>query len=235
MTVVTVLGCGVLGLVVGWLLHPVIVRVPQPASGPVDLVPPAPITVATTGLTGRRIVVAIVCGALFGATGARFTGSWALPAYLVLTAGLVILAAIDLETLLLPRRIVYVLAAATAVLLAGASVLEDDLGALVRAAVAGVAVFAVFYVLNLLTPSAMGYGDVRLSFTLGLALGWLGWGEVVIGVVLAFVYAAFVGVILLALRRRGRKDPIPFGPFLVAGTLTAVLVGEAIVTWYTGG
>ncbi len=55
----------------------------------------------------RRVVVTVLTGALFGATAARFDDSWLLPAYLVLTGALVALAVIDLETYLLPNRIVY--------------------------------------------------------------------------------------------------------------------------------
>jgi leader peptidase (prepilin peptidase)/N-methyltransferase len=218
------------GLVVGWLLEPVVSRVPRkvPVLGPPTADEPAP-------STARRWVLAVVCGALFGATGARFDDSWALPAYLVLAGALVALSAIDLEHYLLPNRIVYPLAGAMVLLLGLASLGDDDPGAFVRALAAGAVVFAVFLVLHLISPRSMGFGDVKLSFTLGLALGWLGWGEVFLGVFASFVYGAVVGLALMAFFRRGRKQPVPFGPFLAAGTLTAVLLGPAIITWYTGG
>ena len=79
-----------------------------------------------------------------------------------------------------------------------------------------------------------GFGDVRLSFSLGLSLGVLGWGEAVIGFFLGFFYGAVIGMILIVARRRKAKQEIPFGPFLVAGTLTAILVGAPIVDWYLG-
>jgi leader peptidase (prepilin peptidase)/N-methyltransferase len=41
-------------------------------------------------------------------------------------------------------------------------------------------------------------------------------------------------VVLLATGRRSRHDHIPFGPFLAAGALTALLVGETILDWYSG-
>jgi leader peptidase (prepilin peptidase)/N-methyltransferase len=80
----------------------------------------------------------------------------------------------------------------------------------------------------------MGFGDVKLAFVLGLSLGWLGWDEALFGLFLGFVYGAVVGLALLALRLRERNQPLPFGPFLAAGTLTAVLVGDSVVTWYRG-
>jgi leader peptidase (prepilin peptidase)/N-methyltransferase len=78
----------------------------------------------------------------------------------------------------------------------------------------------------------MGFGDVRLSFVLGLALGWLGWGYVGLGLFLGFLYGAVIGVGLIATRLKGRREHVPFGPFLAAGTLTAALWGHTILDWY---
>ncbi len=78
----------------------------------------------------------------------------------------------------------------------------------------------------------MGFGDVKLSFVLGVALGWLGWGYVFLGLFLGFLYGAVIGMALIALRIRSRKDHVPFGPFLAAGTITAVLIGEALLDAY---
>jgi leader peptidase (prepilin peptidase)/N-methyltransferase len=80
----------------------------------------------------------------------------------------------------------------------------------------------------------MGLGDVKLSFVLGLALGWFGVGETIVGLFLGFVYGAVVGMVLIVTKLRTRKDHVPFGPFLAAGAMTAVLVGDVIVDWYRG-
>jgi len=233
-------GCSLLGLVVGWLLDPLIVLGPQlvkvygPVSGAANEMAADEAPPTTAASMTRRVFVTILCGALFGAMGARFADSWALPAYLVLTAGLIVLAVIDFEHFLLPLRIVHPLSAATFVLLALASLGESDFDALVRAVIAGAVAFSAFWLLNFIYPPGMAYGDVRLSLTIGLATGWLGWGEVFVGFFAGFVYGAVIGLALIALRRRGRKDHVPFGPFLVAGTFTAILVGDAIVSWYLG-
>jgi leader peptidase (prepilin peptidase)/N-methyltransferase len=227
MTAVLVAGCSILGLVVGWFLDPVITRVPrkQPVFGPpADDEPPPSVT--------RRIVVTVVTGALFGATAARFDDSWLLPAYLVFAGALVALAVIDLETYLLPNRIVFPLTGAMLVLLAAGTALEGDFDDYLRGLLAGVIWFAFLFVVKFVAPRAMGFGDVKLSFSLGLALGVLGWGEVVVGFFFGFLYGAVIGVILIVARRRKAKQEIPFGPFLVAGALTAVLVGGPIVDWY---
>jgi leader peptidase (prepilin peptidase)/N-methyltransferase len=230
MTATLVAGCSILGLVVGWLLDPVITRVPLrvPVLGPpTDDEPPASST--------RRIFVTLLCGALFGATAARFADSWALPAYLVLMAGLVALAMIDLEHYLLPNRIVYPLTAVSLALFAVASLGEDDLDALVRGLAGAAIAFACFFVLHLVSPRSMGFGDVKLSFVLGLSLAWLGWGELFLGLFLGFVFGALVGIVLIVMKFRDRKQAVPFGPFMAAGAVTAILVGNEIITWYRGG
>jgi leader peptidase (prepilin peptidase)/N-methyltransferase len=226
-TAALVAGCSILGLVVGWFLDPVITRVPLkvPVFGPaVDDEPPASMT--------RRVVVTVLTGALFGATGARFDDSWLLPAFLVFVGALVALAVIDLETYLLPNRIVFPLTVAMLVLLAAGTALDGNFDAYLRGLLAGVVWFAFLFVINWFAPRAMGFGDVKLSFSLGLALGVLGWGEVVLGFFLGFFYGAVIGVILIVARRRKAKQQIPFGPFLVAGAITAILVGGPIVDWY---
>jgi leader peptidase (prepilin peptidase)/N-methyltransferase len=116
-----------------------------------------------------------------------------------------------------------------------ASLLDDDWGALGRGAAAGDIAFAIYFVLHMVSPRSMGFGDVKLSFALGLALGWLGWGELLLGLFLGFFYGAVIGIILMIVRRRDRKQAIPFGPFMAAGALTAILVGAPIITWYRGG
>ena len=75
----------------------------------------------------------------------------------------------------------------------------------------------------------MGFGDVKLAFLLGLALGWLSVAEAVLGFMLGFALGAVIGVVLIAAGVRTRKEPVPFGPFLAAGTLIAMFAGDVIV------
>jgi leader peptidase (prepilin peptidase)/N-methyltransferase len=56
----------------------------------------------------------------------------------------------------------------------------------------------------------------------------------VLGLFCGFLAGALVGVALIALRRRGRKDHLPFGPFLAFGTLFALLWGDMVLRWYRG-
>ncbi len=153
----------------------------------------------------------------------------------LLGASLLAVAVIDLEHYIVPNRILIPLTSA-AVPLLGLAIFGEDgsVGDFVRAGAGGLAMFSVMFALNLISPRGMGMGDVKMSFVLGLYLGFLGWGELVLGFFAAFLLGAVVGLALMVLKRRGRKDAVPFGPSLAAGTVIAALWGEPILRWYTG-
>ncbi|MGH9000824.1 MAG: prepilin peptidase, partial [Acidimicrobiia bacterium] len=168
------------------------------------------------------------------AAAARFDWSWELPAFCVLFAALLAIAVIDLAHYVIPNRILGPATVLGMALLGVAAVGEAEFGAFGRALAGGSAAFAGLLVTNLISPRGMGMGDVKLSFLLGLHLGWLGWGEVALGFFSAFFLSAVVGIFLVALRVRTRSEAIPFGPFLALGTVMTVLVGEPVLRWYSG-
>jgi leader peptidase (prepilin peptidase)/N-methyltransferase len=176
----------------------------------------------------------LATGVLFAAIGARFASSWALPAYLVFGAALVAISAIDLEHYIIPNRIVYPVGFIVVPLFALAALLGHDWTAFERAALGGLAAFGVLFAIHLISPRGMGFGDVRLCFLLGFALGFLGWSEVLLGIFAGFFYGSVIGMALILLHLRSRRQQIPFGPFLAAGALTVVLVGTPILHWYHG-
>src|SRR5437773_94699 len=63
---------------------------------------------------------------------------------------------------------------------------------------------------------------------------FLGWPLTAVALLLAFVTGAVAGVLLIALKRRSRKDPIPFGPSLAAGGVIAMFAGQSLLRWYFG-
>ena len=74
----------------------------------------------------------------------------------------------------------------------------------------------------------MGLGDVALAPVLGLALGWLGWGATLTGLMGGFVVGALVGVVLLASNRAGAKSRIPHGLYAVRSGPRAVRGGAPV-------
>ena len=182
----------------------------------------------------RYPLVEAGCGVLFAAVAARFGASWELPAYLVLTAALLAISIIDLEHFIVPDRITAPLTVAALALLGLAAATDGNGWRYGRTVLGGLAFFAFLLLLNILYPRGMGMGDVKLSFSLGLYLGWLGWGQVFLGGFLAFLLGALIGVGLIAAGLKGRKDFVPFGPFLALGTFLTILWGDPILRWYTG-
>ncbi len=89
---------------------------------------------------------------------------------------------------------------------------------------------AFFLFLVLITRGrGMGLGDVKLVFLMGLVLGW---PSILLALFLAFCLGALVGVGLIILGRKTMKSQIPFGPFLILGTLAALFWGQQIIGFY---
>lgn len=90
----------------------------------------------------------------------------------------------------------------------------------------GIAVMATIYYL---ARGGMGLGDVKLAALMGL---YLGPAQVALALMLAFVIGAIAGGTLVLLKRKGRKDRLPFGPFLAVGAYLTMLWGPRLVQWY---
>jgi len=75
----------------------------------------------------------------------------------------------------------------------------------------------------------MGLGDVKLAGFMGL---FLGWPNILMALFLAFGLGAIIGLGLVILGKKKFKSEIPFGPFLVAGTLLALFWGKNLIDWY---
>lgn len=75
----------------------------------------------------------------------------------------------------------------------------------------------------------MGGGDIKLVLFMGLVLSW---PNILLALFLAFVSGAFMGLILILLKKKTMKSEIPFGTFLSAATLFAFLWGDKMIEWY---
>lgn len=149
-------------------------------------------------------------------------------AYLYLAAISVALALIDLDTRRLPNVIVLPAYGVGVVLLAAAAILSGDYSALLRAALASVALGFAYLLTAVISPGGMGFGDVKLAGVLGLFLGWMGWGSLIVGAMAAFLLGGIFGIILILARRGGRKTAIPFGPWMLLGAWIGIVAGEPI-------
>jgi len=247
-------GCALLGLLVGSFLNVVIWRVPRGESiirppshcpgcdaavRPRDNVPVLSWLLlrgrcrdCAEPISARYPLVELGTAVIFGTLAARIGAHADLPAFLYLGAIGVALAMIDLDVKRLPNVIVLPSYVVGAVLLGVAALAQHDGTDYVRALLGMAALFGLYFVLVFIYPAGMGLGDVKLAGVLGLYLGWLGWGEVITGGFLGFLFGGVVGVALMTMRRAGRKTQIPFGPYMLAGAFVAIMAGGALADLY---
>ncbi|MBV9935013.1 MAG: prepilin peptidase [Actinobacteria bacterium] len=222
MTALVAAVCAVIGVPVGLFLNVVIDRVPEKEPLRPALPPRRP-------ASGREWWVVVGCVALFAALGFRFGADRAVPAYLVLAASLLAISVIDLKLYIVPNRIVYPTLAIAIPLLIGAALLQHHNDAIKTAAIGSVAAWFFLLVVHFIQPGGMGFGDVRLAAILGLYLGWINLRLVLWGMLAGFVLGAVIGLGLIVFGGRGRKEAVPFAPFLAAGTLLAICFSQQIL------
>lgn len=187
-------------------------------------------------ISARYPLVEASMGLVFVAVGYRVGADWALPGYLLFAWVLVVVAVIDVRTRKIPNRLTYPLTPALLVLLVGAALLSGQPNRALTAVIGGVAAFVVLLILALVQPRGMGMGDVKLAGFIGIGLGYISLGYVAIGIFGGFLLGAIGGVVVIVGKavQKGplRGQMIPFGPYLAAGALLALLVGGPIIEAY---
>ncbi len=146
------------------------------------------------------------------------------------------LTVIDVRSHLLPNRIVLpsyavagvlLLTAALAASMAGGD--PEPAGALLGVPglgvlAGGVGLWLFYFVLRVIHPPGMGFGDVKLAGVLGLYLGYLGWTHLFAGTFAAFLLGGLWSLVVLLTRRGTLRSAIPFGPFMLAGAVAAMVL-----------
>lgn len=193
-----------------------------PAPGREPAVPP----VAVAHRYGRRgVPLGVLGGAVCAAAGAAAGWRPEAWAFVGLAPAALLLALVDRAVHRLPDVLTLPLAAATAALLGAAAALPGAAGSWRLALLGGAALGGAYLVLFLVNPAGLGFGDVKLALSLGVALGWYGWGVWAAGAFLGFLYGALYGLALVLRGSTTRKQGFAFGPFMAAGALTGLLLG----------
>ncbi|WP_179632165.1 prepilin peptidase [Clostridium peptidivorans] len=81
----------------------------------------------------------------------------------------------------------------------------------------------------LITKGGMGWGDAEICSVCGL---FLGFKLTLLMLFLSFIIGSVIGLALIALKKKTRKDYVPFGPFIVVASIITILWGQDIITWY---
>lgn len=144
--------------------------------------------------------------------------------YLFLVASLIVIFFADLKYGIIPDKIVFPAILVSIIYL---FLIHNSLFLIHFLSAVGAGLF--FLVLSLIKirkHSAMGFGDVKFAFLMGLILGF---PKIIVSLYIAFLTGAIVGCILIVWRKKKTfGTSIPFGPFLVIGTLIAIFFGEAL-------
>ena len=162
----------------------------------------------------------------------RYGPGWDFLLYCVLVSSLIVITFIDLDYQIIPDRITLV--GIPIGLLAGSLLLPDPF---LRASALGYKASVVgfligggfFYLVAVLSRGGMGGGDIKMMAMVG---AFLGWKAVLLTTLLGSLSGSIVGLFLMAVKGKGRKYKIPFGPFLALGTLVSLFFGQEILIWY---
>lgn len=179
----------------------------------------------------RYPLVELLTGAVSAFLAWRFGWGPALAAALVFCWALIAASAIDLDTQLLPDRITLPLLWLG--LLVNVFGLFVDLRSAVLGAAAGyLLLWCVYWGFKLLAgKEGMGFGDFKMLAALG---AWTGWQAIPLVLLVSAGSGAVLGLVAIKLSGKGRETRIPFGPFLAAGGLVALLWGRQAVVAYLG-
>lgn len=166
-------------------------------------------------------LIELLTGIVFALTYLFFKDTFSLVFYLIFFSGLITIFFSDLKHGIIPDKIVFPLSTLSLIY-------SFYRGNIVVDLLSGVIAFSVFLLIYLLTRGrGMGFGDVKLVFLLGLALGF---PKIVFSLYLSFLTGALVSIILILWgRKKFAKDTIPFGPFLVFGAFISIFLESLIL------
>jgi leader peptidase (prepilin peptidase) / N-methyltransferase len=182
-------------------------------------------------ISARYPAIELVTGLLSALLVWSFGSGWAGLATLVFGWLLLAMTFIDYDTQLLPDDLTYPLLWLGLLVNLNATFvpLRD---AVIGAAAGYLALWSIYWLFKLATgKEGMGYGDFKLLAALG---AWLGWAMLPTIILLSSVVGAVVGISLIVFAKRGRDKPIPFGPYLAAAGMIALLYGAPINRYAQG-
>jgi leader peptidase (prepilin peptidase)/N-methyltransferase len=178
-----------------------------------------------THISARYPAIELLTAALSGLLVWTFGSGAAGMATLLFAWLLIAMTFIDFDTQLLPDDLTYPLLWIGLIInINGTFVPLQD--AVIGAAAGYLVLWAVYWLFKLVTgKEGMGYGDFKLLAALG---AWLGWTMLPTIILLSSIVGAVVGISLIVFAKRERSNPIPFGPYLAAAGMLAMLYGDQL-------
>lgn len=140
---------------------------------------------------------------------------------------LIVLAVIDLEHQLILNKIVYPMALIAMII--NIFLPELSFKNLLYGLLGGAIGFLILFLPALIYRKGMGWGDVKMAGLIGLMTRF---PDAVVAIFSGIILGGLVAIALLLLKKKRRKEGIPFGPFLALGAMIALLWGQPIIDWY---
>lgn len=185
----------------------------------------------------RLLWVELSTGLLFAFLYWHYGPGWELALVALYCCFFIALLLIDLEHGILPNKIVYPAMIIALVVASLGSIFgfepSDIVGRgfrlwIVDASVGGCVGFLLLLLPALLYRGGMGWGDIKLAALIGFIIGF---PLVLVSILLGIIIGGIAAAILLALKIKGRKDAIPFGPFLCLAAMATLFCGGNILGW----
>ena len=187
--------------------------------------------VCKTPISIRYPLVEALTGLLTGFLAWRFGVTWIAGFAIIFLWALIALTFIDADTTLLPDDITLPLLWLGLLVNVG-GVFTDDVSAILGAAGGYLVLWFVYWAFKLTTgKEGMGYGDFKLLAAIG---AWLGWQFLPLVILLSAVVGTVVGIAGIVLKGRDKGAKLPFGPYLAAAGLIALVWGPQLNAWYLG-
>ncbi|HWQ37464.1 MAG TPA: A24 family peptidase [Burkholderiales bacterium] len=182
-----------------------------------------------TAISARYPIVEAISGITAGYLAWRYGFSLAALGAALFAWSLIALTVIDIDTQFLPDDITLPLLWTGLLFNLGAT-FAPLFEAVIGAAAGYLSLWSVYWLFKMATgKEGMGFGDFKLLGAIG---AWLGWKMLPLVILLSSFVGAAVGIALIALKRHKRGTPIPFGPYLAAAGLIALLWGEYLNRTY---
>jgi leader peptidase (prepilin peptidase)/N-methyltransferase len=145
----------------------------------------------------------------------------------------IVISVIDLEHSLILNKVVYpsMVVALLLALVPQPWLTRWIIAGIANAAIGGAIGFGIFFLIAIISRGGMGWGDVKLAGLIGLATGF---PLVFLSIIMAAILGGIVAIGMVIAKKKGRRQTIPFGPFLAVAAMITLLWGSNIMGWYLG-
>ncbi len=149
---------------------------------------------------------------------------------LIISSFLVIIFVSDLKRFIIPDKIIYPACLSALIFNSYSGFIQGKFDILKQSLLSAVLTSFLFFLLFLFSRGKwLGFGDVKLVFFMGL---FLGYPEILAALFFSFFIGGIIGLGLMIFGKAGLKTEIPFGPFLIIGTLIGLFEGQHFINWY---